>query len=201
MKKDESTEQKILSAAKKVFVAKGMAGARMQDIADEAGINKALLHYYFRNKEMLFETIFLGLAIDFFPRLKMIFESDDTLFIKIENFCATYIDNILINPYIPIFVLNEIHQRPQWFAKKVLKAGPPNLTKLFKQVQDEVKAGRIRPIHPVQLIMNMLSMCIFPFVAKPMLMTVMGVDDPLFRSLMEARKTEIPGFIMNSIKL
>ncbi|MEP7258029.1 MAG: TetR/AcrR family transcriptional regulator [Flavitalea sp.] len=201
MKKDESTEQKILSAAKKVFVAKGMSGARMQDIADEAGINKALLHYYFRNKEMLFETIFLELSTDFFPRLKMIFDSDDTLFTKIEKFCTAYIDNILVNPYIPIFVLNEIHQRPQWFAEKVMKAGAPNMAKLAKQVREEVKAGRIRPIHPAQLIMNMLSMCIFPFVARPMLMNLMGMDDPIFRSLMEDRKTEIPRFIMSSIKL
>ena len=201
MKKDESTEARILAAAKKVFVARGMTGARMQDIADEAGINKALLHYYFKNKEKLFEMIFVEITMNFFPRMKMIFESDDPLFIKIENFCSAYIDNILSNPYIPIFVLNEIHQRPQWFVKKVLKAGPPQLTIFLRQVEESVKTGAIRPVHPMQLLLNILSMCIFPFVAKPMLMALTGIDEPAFRNIMELRKKEIPRFIIDSIKL
>lgn len=201
IKKDTTTEEKILDAAKKVFVARGLSGARMQDIADEAGINKALLHYYFRNKERLFETIFTELATGFFPQIKKIFESEDPLFAKIEQFCAGYIDQILSSPYIPIFVLNEMHQRPEWFADKVLKAGPPNVAKLVKQIEAEIKAGRITPIHPVQLIMNMLSLCIFPFIGKPMLMSVMGITEPAFRKMMESRKKEIPKFIIESIKM
>ena len=84
-KKDSTTEEKILAAAKKIFVQKGMAGARMQDIADEAGINKALLHYYFRNKEKLFEVIFLAAAERLFPRINRIFEADMPLFERIEE--------------------------------------------------------------------------------------------------------------------
>lgn len=197
---DKTTEQKILLAAKKIFVAKGMAGARMQDIADEAGINKALLHYYFKNKEQLFEMIFTELSTEFFPRLKMIFASEDPLFVKIETFCAVYIEHVLQNPHIPIFVLNEIHQRPAWFAKKMLKAGPPNLARLIQDVQEEIKAGKIKPIHPAQLVLNMLSMCVFPFIAKPMFMAIMGMEESSFRQLMEARKKEVPAFIIASLK-
>ena len=98
---DQSTEQIILEAAKKVFVRKGMAGARMQDIADEAGINKALLHYYFRNKEKLFEMIFMEAAEKFFPRINAIFDSDQPLFEKIESFCEEYISVVMENPYLP----------------------------------------------------------------------------------------------------
>ena len=200
LKKDDSTEQKVLVAAKKVFVARGMAGARMQDIADAAGINKAMLHYYFRNKEQLFDTIFSELASAFFPQIQLIFESDESLFLKIESFCSAYIDKILLNPYIPQFVLNEINQRPDLFIHKLSKIGPPDLTKLLAQIDAEIKAGKIKPIAPVQLIVNMLSMCIFPFIAKPMLMAVMNIDEGSFTMLMESRKKAIPQFIIESIK-
>ena len=95
-----------------------MAGARMQDIADEAGINKAMLHYYFRSKEKLFEKIFTELSQHFFPRLVKIFESDESLFRKIELFVAEYIDQMRRTPYLPIFVLNEVNRQPETFIKK-----------------------------------------------------------------------------------
>src|ERR1044072_5809634 len=106
----DSTEEKIVTAAKKVFLAKGLAGARMQDIADEAGINKALVHYYFRNKEKLFEVIFTEAALKLFPKINIIFESDGTLFEKIRLFVAEYITVMSENPYLPMFVLNEINK-------------------------------------------------------------------------------------------
>jgi len=198
--KDQSTEERILKAAKKVFVSRGLSGARMQDIADEAGINKALLHYYFRNKEKLFEAIFTELFTALFPRIKNIFESDLPLFDKIERFCSEYIDYLLQYPYAPIFVLNEIHQRPEWFAKKALKGSLVSLDKLIEQITSEIKAGRIIPIHPIQLIMHMLSLCIFPFIGKPMLASVMEINETTFFSLMESRKKEVPKFIIGSIK-
>jgi len=198
--KDQSTEERILKAAKKVFVTRGLSGARMQDIADEAGINKALLHYYFRNKEKLFETIFAELFTGLFPRLRNIFESDLPLFDKIERFCSEYIDYLLQNPHAPIFVLNEIHQRPEWFVKKALRGGIVNLDKLIQQINSEIKAGRIISINPIQLIMNMLALCIFPFIGKPMLTSVMEIREEAFLALMESRKKEVPKFIIGSIK-
>src|SRR3954454_20198668 len=112
MQKDQSTEERILAAAQKVFLAKGMDGARMQDIADEAGINKALLHYYFRSKDKLFEQIFLDVASALLPRIFAILESDRGLFEKIENFCDEYISQLIETPYVPIFILNEINRQP-----------------------------------------------------------------------------------------
>src|SRR5882672_3266473 len=97
-KKNDTTEEKILAAARKVFTTKGMSGARMQDIADEAGINKALLHYYFKNKQKLFEEIFMEAAGKLFPKINQIFKSDQPLFIKIEQFCDEYITVVLENP-------------------------------------------------------------------------------------------------------
>ena len=118
MKKDESTEARILSAGKKILLKKGMDGARMQDIADEAGINKALLHYYFRSKEKLFETIFMEVAAEFLPRIGKILAAEVSVFEKIEMFCSEYINQIIQTPYVPIFVLNEINRQPKAFFTK-----------------------------------------------------------------------------------
>jgi TetR/AcrR family transcriptional regulator len=200
-KKNQSTEQKILDAAKKVFVRKGLAGARMQDIADEADINKAMLHYYFRNKEKLFEVIFMEAAGKLFPRINAIFLSDQPLFEKIESFCAEYITVISENPYLPLFVLNEINQDPDLFFKNVW-AGKvrPQPQKFLEQIEKEVKKGAIKRISPLQLLMNLISMTIFPFVAKPMFEKTLGLDELQFRAIMEQRKKEIPKFIIDAIK-
>lgn len=200
-KKDKTTEAKILAAAKKIFVIKGMAGARMQDIADEAGINKALLHYYFRNKEKLFEVIFMEAANKLFPRINEIFASDQPLFEKIESFCEEYITVVMENPYLPLFVLNEINQDPEYFLQKVWAGkSKPNPQKFLEQIEREVKKGTIKRISPLHLLMNLISMTIFPFVAKPMLQKNLGLDELQFRSVMEQRKKEIPKFIIDAIR-
>ena len=200
-KKDETTEMRILGAAKKVFVRKGMAGARMQDIADEAGINKAMLHYYFRSKVKLFEVIFMEAANKLFPRINSIFSSDQPLFEKIESFCEEYISVVMENPYLPLFVLNEINQDPEYFLKKVwVGKSKPNPSRFLEQMEREIKKGTIKRISPLHLLMNLVSMTIFPFVAKPMFQKNLGLDELQFRTVMEQRKKEIPKFIIDAIK-
>lgn len=200
-KKDKTTEQLVLDAAKKVFIRKGMAGARMQDIADEAGINKAMLHYYFRNKEKLFEVIFMEAAAKLFPRINVIFSSDQPLFEKIESFCDEYIATIIDNPYLPLFVLNEINREPEYFMQKVMSGNTrPQPEKFLQQIEKEIKKGNIKRISPLQLLMNLLSLTIFPFVAKPMFQSNLGIDELQFRSIMQQRKKEIPKFIIDAIK-
>ncbi|HEX5654326.1 MAG TPA: TetR/AcrR family transcriptional regulator [Chitinophagaceae bacterium] len=200
-KRDQSTEEKILQAAKKVFVLKGMAGARMQDIADEAGINKALLHYYFRNKEKLFEVIFMEAAQKLFPRINQVFNSEQPLFEKIESFCSEYIDVVMENPYLPLFVINEINQDPDYFLSKVWSGkSKPDPRKFLEQIEKEVKKGTIKRVSPLHLLMNLISMTIFPFVAKPMFERNLGLDELQFRAAMEQRKKEIPKFIIDAIR-
>ena len=201
-KKDKSTEERILEAAKKVFVQKGMAGARMQDIADEAGINKALLHYYFSNKEKLFEMIFLEAASKLFPRINAIFSSDQALFEKIESFCEEYIAVVMENPYLPLFVLYEINQDPAYFMNKLMPGNiRPDPRKFLTQIDEAVKEGVIKPVSPLHLLLNLISMTIFPFVAKPMIELNLGLDAFQFRHAMEQRKKEIPRFIIDAIKM
>ncbi|MEO8413363.1 MAG: TetR/AcrR family transcriptional regulator [Ginsengibacter sp.] len=198
---EKTSEEKILAAAKKVFILKGMSGARMQDIADEAGINKALLHYYFRSKEKLFEVIFMEAAQKLFPKINSIFESEMPLFEKIENFSDEYITVMTENPYLPLFVLNEISRDPQNFLKKIIgKQHLPRPQKFLDQIEREVKKGTIKKISPLQLLMNLISLSVFPFVAKSMIQFTLGLDELQYRVIMEQRKKEIPKFIIDSIK-
>jgi TetR/AcrR family transcriptional regulator len=199
-KKEQNTEEKILAAAKKVFLKEGMAGARMQDIADEAGINKAMLHYYFRSKERLFEKIFAELAQHFFPRLIRIFESDESLFRKIELFVTEYIDQMRRTPYLPIFVLNEVNRQPETFIKKMMGNRKPPVKKFIDDVQEEIKKGIIKPVNPLQLLLNIISLCVFPFVAKPMFQLVTNIDKAMFEKILEQRKSEVSKFIIDAIK-
>lgn len=199
-KKDDTTEQRILSAAKKIFLAKGLDGARMQDIADEAGINKAMLHYYFRSKDKLFETIFEEVSTHFLPRITEIFESETSLFKKIEGFCEAYIEQIKQMPYLPVFVLYEANKQPEVLVKKMFGAKKPPIHLFAKQVEEEIKKGIIRPTNPLQLFLNMLSMCVFPFIARPMFEQAIGIGKKQFDAMIEERKKLIPEFIIASIK-
>jgi len=198
--KKDGTQEKILAAAKKIFLVNGMSGARMQDVADEAGINKALLHYYFRNKEKLFEVIFKEAASIFFPKIAGLMESDIPLFDKIEKFCTEYIDMMIQNPYLPMFVLNEVNKGTELFRENFGNNREYIFLRFAKQVEAEVKKRKIKPVNPAHLFINMISMCIFPVIAKPMWMIGSGMDELQFRFFMEQRKTEVPKFIIESIK-
>lgn len=201
LKFEKSTSDKILAAAKVVFMTKGMAGARMQDIANEAGINKALLHYYFRNKEQLFEVIFEQATHDLFPRINQIIDSDLPLFKRIELFCEEYITVMTENPYLPMFVMYEMHQNPERFIRKMwTKHDAPRPGKFLEVIEKEIQKGTIKKISPLHLLMNMLSLTIFPFVGKPLFQFNLKIDELQYRAIMEQRKTEIPRFIIDAIK-
>ncbi|MBS1509968.1 MAG: TetR/AcrR family transcriptional regulator [Bacteroidetes bacterium] len=200
-RKDDTTEGKILAAARKVFTTKGMAGARMQDIADEAGINKAMLHYYFKDKEKLFEVVFMEGAGEFFPRINKLFESDASLEEMITRFVEEYLDAMQRSPYLPWFIMNELNRDADTFLEKIWAApNRPNPAKFLALIEKEIKKGNIKRISPLHLLLNLLSMTIFPFIAKPMITRNLHLDEMQFRYVIEQRKTEIPKFIMDSIR-
>jgi TetR/AcrR family transcriptional regulator len=203
--KDHSTEEIIFDAAQKIFVEKGYNGARMEEIAKEAQINKSLLHYYYRTKEKLFGAIFAKVAKLVIPRVISFIESDAPLFEKIEVFVETYIDLISKNPYIPNFVISEINRNPDSIGRILAEAtGVLELNaieKFSKVIDKEVEKGTIKPIKPEQLIVNIIALCIFPFVARPILQTIIFKNDKkLYKDFIESRKKEVTSFIINSIK-
>ena len=198
--KDENTEGQILEAAKNVFQSKGMDGARMQEIADKAGINKAMLHYYYRSKQLLFEAVFKNAFSLLAPQLNTILNDDSSIEEKIRNFTSNYISFIIKHPYLPNFIIQELNRNPEFVLKLKEDKRFPNLKKFKKQIENDVKNGLIKPISAEQLFINILALNIFPFVAKPLVMAFTNTDDKAYKRLMEDRKTEVTNFIINSIK-
>lgn len=197
--KKDSTEDKILEAAKNVFVAKGMEGARMQEIADEAGINKALLHYYFRSKERLFEAIFVEIIKFAFPKITRIAQSEEPIINKIEQVIDAYIDLLIKHPFIPGFIIKELNRDPSGLFKMVVKFGL-NPQVIFDQIQLAMDRGEIIQMPPRHLAANIISMCIFPFAARPIISFVMFKDDKDALDAFYAERADvIKQFVINAI--
>ncbi|HWQ81223.1 MAG TPA: TetR/AcrR family transcriptional regulator [Ignavibacteria bacterium] len=200
-KADKDTEHRIFEAARKIFHLKGLDGARMQEIADEAGINKAMLHYYFRSKDKLFGSIFEEDFKEFFKRLAELISADLPLLEKIEFFVENYLELILQNSYIPAFILSEIHHNPERIKNIFLEKGIKAEQIFVDDIKTAISLGIIRPIDPKQLIVNIIGLCIFPIVAKPILCTMLSFDEEGYRNFIEERKKEVARFVINSIKI
>jgi len=200
LEKETNTEKRILNAARKVFIEKGKQGARMQEIADEAAINKALLHYYFRSKDRLFEAVLQEAFGKFLPHLKNMMISELDFFDTIRNFISGYISTILENPYIPGFILHELSQNPETITQ-MLEKKAINTDMLLQKIEAEIAAGNIRPMEPQQIMVNILGLCIFPFVARPIIQKVIFKgNSEAYQQFLEDRKTEVYNFIYNAIK-
>jgi len=197
---DASTEDTILGAAKRVFQNKGMDGARMQEIADEANINKAMLHYYFRSKQLLFEAVFKNAFSLLAPQLNTILNDDSSIEEKIKNFTFNYISFVIKHPYLPNFIIQELNRNPNFILKFQAFSGFPSIKKFKRQVELEIEKGNLKPISAEQLFINIMALNIFPFVAKPLIKALINKNEDDMNLLIEARKTEVSEFIINAIK-
>lgn len=199
---DKKTEEKILEAATAVFVEKGKAGARMQEIADEAGINKALLHYYYRSKDKLFESVFsIVIKQMLLPKVLKILHNEEDVFVLLRRFSEFYVETLIKNPFLPLFVIEEINKNPNRLSSLFLKSGIPvvDIIGRFEKAMDD---GIIRRMDPRQIIINLISMCIFPFAARNMVLPIVFQNDKkYYKKFLESRKTEIADFIIQSIKI
>jgi TetR/AcrR family transcriptional regulator len=200
MVKDYSTELRILDAARQVFLEKGMAGSRMQEIADEAGINKALLHYYFRSKEKLFNRIFGEVVEKISQGLQLIFRKDMSVIDRLKAIVDVYIDVLFENRYLPLFVLNELNHNPEKFSDLFEQHIVVHMQKFIREIQHEVDTGKINPVHPIHLLLNVLGLIIFPFATIPVLSRI-AVEDirPLLNSLLQERKQVVKQFIEDAL--
>lgn len=195
------TEELILNAARLVFTQRGYNGARMQEIADEAGINKALLHYYFRSKDKLFEIIFNEAINQLLGRINEVIKTKGSLLDKVSVIVDLYIAGLMEKPFIPIFVLHEMSQDPEKVAQRFLNsANMPDVKQFLKEVDAEIKKGHIKEFDPEQLFINVVSLCIFPFVAKPMIKGVLRKNEMEFRLMMQERKREVVKFITAALQ-
>lgn len=199
---EKITEEKIFEAAAEVFEEKGLAGSRMQEIADRAGINKALLHYYFRTKEKLFDAVFSHLAGFMFQKLFACIDNDLPLDEKLQMFYQEHISFLQKHPRLPAFIFNEINQHPERLLQVFGNDRIISMRqKLFDQLDEEMKAGRIRQIDKVQLLINIVALSVFPFAAQGIVRIIMKEEQIQFDDFVEQRKTELPVFIINAMKV
>lgn len=199
--KIENTEVEILNAAKEIFQQKGMAGARMQEIADKAKINKALLHYYYRSKQLLFEAVFKSAFTLLAPQLNKVLNDDSDLFEKITKFTDNYVSFVVKHPYLPNFVIQEINKNPEFIQRLRAEKHFPTIDTFKAQVTEAIEQGKIRPIEAEQLLINIMSLNLFPFMGEPLLMALINVDKTAYNKILLDRKTEVADFIINAIKI
>jgi AcrR family transcriptional regulator len=193
------TEKKIISSAEKLFFRKGKAGTSMQDIADDAGINRTLLNYYFRSKDQLFEAVFRNAMSSFVPNLAKLLHSDLSFSDYVPKLIETVIDAMLENPQIPIFVLQELSANPDRMPQIIKEMGiDPDVA--VKKLEEEKWKDLKYPMDPRQIILNLLSLCIFPFAARSVVTEILfNGDQEAYIAAMKQRKVLLPNLIKKSM--
>ena len=199
--KDKLTEEKIFESATEVFIEKGMDGARMKEIADHAGINKSLLHYYYRTKEHLFNAVFEKIAGQMFKKFAPVFDENLTLEDKIRFFFREHIDFLHKNPRLPGFILNELHRNPARIKKIIQGIDIGKLwTVMEAQHKEEMERYNITREAIPQLMTSIAAMSVFPFIAKPVVASIMEKMGYDFNDYIEERKEYAADFVINAIK-
>ncbi|WP_372640353.1 TetR/AcrR family transcriptional regulator [Ancylomarina sp.] len=200
-KKLIETQENILAAARTIFAKKGLAGARMQEIADAAGINKALLHYYYRSKEKLFEQVFEEAFKKLVGPLAAFLADDSELFLKIRNICTLYHKVMAEYPFIPNFIINEASTDPSRILKLLNIVGiEEGKKKTAMQISEAIETGKIRPIDPRELILNIISLSIFPFASRPISEQFLYKGEDM-DEVLKSRANRVSEFIIQSIQI
>ena len=229
-KKDLQSEQLILKAARRVFQRSGYGGARMQEIADEAHISKASLHYYYRSKDKLFHTVFReDIRLFLIPLIGILRDPSLSLESRIRTFVGSYMNTLLENPGLPLFIMQELSSNPQRLISLVEETVPgvegrpvdgytgsdasvggvsnressdstskeanvdeiPLLAAFIRQIEDGMASGRCHKVDPEQFILSMISMCVFPFIGRPLIKVLLKKDEQQYRDFLVRREEEI----------
>lgn len=196
IEKSATTEQRIKEAAKKVFTERGYAATRTRDIANEAGINLALLNYYFRSKENLFNIIMLeNLHLFVGSIIEILNNRATSLEEKIEILVSHYIDMLVANPNIPVFIINAVNNNPDELIDKLRKQNDIGKTYLEEQWQELMKRRKVFSYNPIHLFINIIGLTVFPFVGAPLIKARNGISNDDYRKLMLERKKLIPVWV------
>jgi len=205
---DLEAEARILEAARQVFTRHGTSGARMQQIAAEAGVNQALIHYYFRTKQQLADRVFLEAVGRMSRGLAPALAAERTLEEVILRFVEGYIDAMRQTPFLPAYILSETLHHPERLEALMQQAmhtvpaavGRRALDRVSALVDDAVARGVMRPLTPRQLLVSALALVAFPFVGRPILMPLLDMDEEDFSRFLDERRAELPGFLLHAIR-
>jgi AcrR family transcriptional regulator len=196
-------KSRILDAADDVFVRRGIDGARMQEIADQAGVNKALVHYYFRSKADLARAVWLRIATSFAPGILQMMASDLPLDDKIDRYVDAYHATLTRHPYLMAYVISESTRHPElvesFYSQERRRAARRMFDKLQAQIDDCVKAKRMPSVSAEQFFVTLAGSCLFPFAARPGISQLLGLGTSDHRAFMERRRKELPAFLKRAL--
>jgi AcrR family transcriptional regulator len=206
--RNRDTERRVLDAAHAVFLRRGTAGARMHEIAREAGVNSALLHYYFRTKDRLGAAVFQRAASQLLPAVIGVLGSDAPLEAKVEQVVEIELRQLIATPYLPGYIISELTHHPERVTQLVASAagatpaeiGARVFRVLRSQINARVKAKQMHPIAPEQFAINLLALCVFPFAARPMVMALAGLNDAGFTKFIDRRRKELAPFFLRALR-
>ena len=194
--KGKDTEYKIKEAARKVFQEKGFAATKTRDIAEAAGINLALLNYYFRSKKKLFDLIMLETLQTFFSGLIAELNNEEsTLKDKVNTIVNHYMDLLSENQNMASFILHSVRENPNEYIKKIGFLERAKESIFLKQFQEGMMKGEIPPINPIHFLLNLMGLIVFPFIAQPMISAAAGLPKETFYEMIQERKRFIPLWI------
>ncbi len=204
MEYSSETEQKIIRAATDIFLQKGKDGARMQEIARQAGINQALLHYYFRSKEKLYRQVFVSEVREFMEAIFHSMVDKDDIAEFVRSFIYRYIDQLAQNPQVIRFILWEIERGGSLFAevfREIITQNPGKSPPFFiRKLNDAIRQGKIRKLDPHHLIFSIIGMCIYVFLARPLIQQIFPEINFTSPEFIEKRKEEVFNLVWNGIK-
>jgi TetR/AcrR family transcriptional regulator len=199
--RDRETRERILDAAHAVFLRKGTANSRTHEIAAEAGVNKALLHYYFGTKAALADAIFERSMAAIMPRIFGILADEArTIEQKVRDIAREQIDFHSARPYLAGYVVSEMHAEPDRVAAIFAKSGRPPLDVIRRQIREAVKAGTMRSISAEQFVVNLMGLLVFPFALRPVLSALLGMDPSSWAAFIEERRRLLPDFILAGLR-
>jgi TetR/AcrR family transcriptional regulator len=204
MEKSRNVEMDIIEAAGKVFQEKGYKEATMRDIAAEANINLAMLHYYYRCKDNLFYLVFDKAFRMLYENIAAnIANTEMDVFSKIRLITREYISFFNNQPQLPPFIVGEIIRNPEKIGKRLLEnTRAPEIFRVFsEQLQKEFEAGTIKQITAFTLVINILSLCVFPAISRPVIQEVFSLDSVAMDEILESRKNEVAEFIISAIRI
>ena len=199
---EPETRARILAAAHKVFIRTGTAAARTQEIADEAGVNKALLHYYFGTKEALAREVFGEAQRQLFPALfGILADPARTVERKVRDLVDFEIGFLSERPYLPGFIATEMHTNPERMAAVIGSLGPPPLGLFQQQLNEEHAAGRMRQVDARQFVVTLLASIVFPFVMRPALEKfVLAGRGGTFKQFLAERQKTLADFFLAGLR-
>jgi TetR/AcrR family transcriptional regulator len=191
--KDSKTEQHIKETARRIFLKEGRMLATTQDITDAAGVNRTLLHYYFRSREILFDLVFQEALTQLRERLHEVLGADMPFREKIETIIEVFFDELTELPYLETFIALQLNQNPEKYEDMFvhLPGGKERIRNFLKEIQAEMEKGTIPIMKPMNFFISLFALLAYPYVARPIYKNMFSLSDGAYNKLLPERKQVI----------